>query len=334
MGEKKEMPDWTFRQLAAEFIATMMFVWCGCGAAISSNRWEDNAFLIGPSALTSIALAFGLSISVLAYMVGHISGGHINPAVTLAFVLLRLQSVVSGLLFMIAQCLGAVVGALILWGQNVSITDHCGDPDFAGGYNIDSGVCQQSLLPNGTYGPAFGLGVNTVDPQVSQGCAFFIEMMGTFLLVLTVLMVAVHKKSGAGNTAPIAIGWAVLVCHLQLIPYTGCGINPARSFGPMVVDAFGGMNKWHRGWWVYYTAPFVGSALATFIYYFVFAEDDVEDNAESGDHTGVQESTFGENTPNATGTALLKNASSEELAEGAVDAESPPLQSTGANSYK
>merc|ERR1719491_2568460 len=142
--------------------------------------------------------------------------------------------------------------------------------------------------------------------------------MGTFLLVLTVLMVAVHKKSGAGKTAPIAIGWAVLVCHLQLIPYTGCGINPARSFGPMVVDAFGGMNKWHRGWWVYYTAPFLGSALATGIYYFVFAEDDVEDNEESGDHTGVRESTFGENTPNATGTALLQKPSSE--AEGAVDA--------------
>jgi len=78
----------------------------------------------------------------------------------------------------------------------------------------------------------------------------------------------------------------------------------------------------------------VGSALATGIYYFVFAEDDVEDNEESGDHTGVRESTFGENTPNATGTALLKNASSEQQEEAAVDAESPPLVSNADNSYK
>jgi len=242
---------------------------------------------------------------------------------------------VSGLLFMIAQCLGAVVGALILWGQNISLTNNCDDPDFQGALGYDSGVCQQSRLPDGAYGPAFGLGVNTVDAQVSSGCAFFIEMMGTFLLVMTVLMVAVHNKSGAGNTAPIAIGWAVLVCHLQLIPYTGCGINPARSFGPMVVTAFGGMNKWQRGWWVYYTAPFVGSALATCIYYFVFAEDAVEENVETEDHAAVRESTFDDKTPNVSGTALLKKETTpSDHMEVNIDAESPPLVSTSDNQYK
>ena len=67
-----------------------------------------------------------------------------------------------------------------------------------------------------------------------------------------------HKKSTGGNAVPIAIGWAVLVAHLVLIPSTGCGINPARSFGPMAVDSIGGLNYWVRGWWVFYTAPFVG----------------------------------------------------------------------------
>jgi len=331
---KKEEKDWTFRQLAAEFIATGMFVWGGCGAAISSNRWAVDSLLIGPSALTSIALGFGLSITVLAYMVGHISGGHINPAVTLAFMLLRLQSITAGLLFMVAQCLGAVFGALILWGQNVSITAHCGDDDPNNDLNrgIMTGVCAASELPDGNFGPAFGLGVNTLDPRVSQGCAFFIEMMGTFLLVLTVLMVAVHKKSGAGNTAPIAIGWAVLVCHLQLIPYTGCGINPARSFGPMVVDAFGGMNNFKRGWWVFYTAPFVGSAIATATYYFIFAETDVEENEEIHDHTAVRESTFDIKTPNQSGTKMLGKNSSEFL-EPSTDAETP-LQQNDETKYE
>ena len=182
-----------------------------------------------------IALAFGITISVLAYSIGHISGGHINPAVTLAFMLLRLQSITAGLLYMVAQCLGAIVGALILWGCNASLTSHCNDLDEAGVQAQLSGVCGASRLPNGEgYGPAFGLGANSIDIRVSNGCAFLIEIMGTYLLVFTVLQAAVHTKSTGGNAIPIAIGWSVLVAHLILIPYTGCGINPARSLGPMV----------------------------------------------------------------------------------------------------
>ncbi|OEU11181.1 major intrinsic protein, partial [Fragilariopsis cylindrus CCMP1102] len=229
-----------YRQLAAEFIATALFVWAGCGAAVSSNRWTPTALLLDPGALVGIALAFGITISVLAYSIGHISGGHINPAVTLSFMLLRLQSITAGLLYMVAQCLGAIFGALILWGCNASLTAN-----------------------------SFGLGVNTVDIRVSSGCAFLIELMGTYLLVFTVLQAAVHTKSTGGNAVPIAIGWAVLVAHLILIPYTGCGINPARSLGPMVVDSMGGLNYWQRGWWVFYTAPFVGSILATATYKFI-----------------------------------------------------------------
>jgi glycerol uptake facilitator-like aquaporin len=149
--------------------------------------------------------------------------------------LLRLQSVTAGLLYMVAQCLGAIFGALILWGCNSSLTSHCDMLDAAGLEAEASGVCAGSALPNGEgYGPAYGLGVNTVDIRVSSGCAFLIEIMGTYLLVFTVLMAAVHTKSTGGNAVPIAIGWSVLVAHLILIPYTGCGINPARSLGPMV----------------------------------------------------------------------------------------------------
>ena len=91
-----------------------------------------------------------------------------------------------------------------------------------------------------------------------MGSAFLIEAMGTFLLVWTVCMTAVSKKSIAANIAPIAIGWSVLLAHLVLIPYTGCGINPARSFGPHLVTIMAGPEVGDAGWWVYYTAPFVG----------------------------------------------------------------------------
>jgi aquaporin-1 len=106
--------------------------------------------------------------------------------------------------------------------------------------------------------PPFLLGANFVTPELPLGSAFLIELMGTFLLVWTVCMTAVSKKSIASNIAPIAIGWSVLLAHLILIPYTGCGINPARSFGPHMVNIIAGEEVGAPGWWVYYTAPFVG----------------------------------------------------------------------------
>lgn len=194
---------------------------------------------------------------------------------TLAFVALGEQSIVSGLLYMIAQFAGAFMGSLILWGCTFSLTDICKTVD-----SVVSGVCRNSVSPDGTYGPPFGLGLNSVGPRVNTGAAFLLEIVGTYLLVITVMNSAVHKKSGAGNAAPIAIGWSVMLAHIVLIPYTGCGINPARSFGPMMVDSIGGLagNVWVRGWWVYYTAPFVGSLLAAFTYKFIFEEP--EEKAE------------------------------------------------------
>jgi hypothetical protein len=89
--------------------------------------------------------------------------------------------------------------------------------------------------------------------------------MGTFVLVFTVMMTAVSSEAIAGINAPIAIGWSVLLAHLILLPLTGCGINPARSAGPHIVSAAAGVDISVRGWWVFYTAPFVGSLLATML---------------------------------------------------------------------
>jgi glycerol uptake facilitator-like aquaporin len=104
--------------------------------------------------------------------------------------------------------------------------------------------------------------------------------MGTFLLVWTVMMTAVHKKSIAGNIAPIAIGWSVLLAHLVLIPFTGCGINPARSAGPHVVSAMAGEKVGYTGWWIYYTAPFVGAGVAALMTSMIFGLDEEEEDEE------------------------------------------------------
>jgi len=285
------MSDWTYRQLAAEFVAMVLFVWSGTGAAVSSNRWINEGEN-DPAALLGIAIAFGFTISVLAYGIGHISGGHINPAVTLAFMVLKKQSIVAGLLYMLAQFVGAIFGSLLLWGCTASLTADCDSADIVGVEARSSGVCDASMRSDGEgYGPAFKLGLNTVGPRTATGCAFLLEIVGTYLLVLTVLNSAVHIKSAAGNAAPIAIGWSVMIAHIVLIPYTGCGINPARSFGPMIVDSMGGLGSevWVRGWWVFYTAPFVGSLLATATYKFIFEETDDEALAKKDDDHKVVE---------------------------------------------
>jgi aquaporin PIP len=113
------------------------------------------------------------------------------------------------------------------------------------------------LFEDGNIAP-FNVGLNVVRPTLPLGSAFLGEFMGTYILVFTVIMTAVHAKSIAQNLAPVAIGWAVLLAHLVLIPLTGCGINPARSLGPMLITIIAGSKAGYEGWWIYYTAPFVG----------------------------------------------------------------------------
>lgn len=105
------------------------------------------------------------------------------------------------------------------------------------------------------------------------------------------MMTAVHKKSIAGNIAPIAIGWSVLLAHLVLIPFTGCGINPARSFGPHVVVAMAGHGSSleSRGIWVYYIAPFVGAVVAAFMTSLIFGLDEDEDDDSDDEDANTEE---------------------------------------------
>ena len=106
----------------AEFFAMTLFVWCGCGTAVSVQAMPvfNPLRVLDTSLLLSIAVAFGFAISVLVYTIAPISGGHINPAVTFAFVVSGKMPVVDGLRYVIAQCLGAFLGASIVWGAAAS----------------------------------------------------------------------------------------------------------------------------------------------------------------------------------------------------------------------
>uniref|UniRef100_A0A2K6N117 Aquaporin-1 n=1 Tax=Rhinopithecus bieti TaxID=61621 RepID=A0A2K6N117_RHIBE len=182
-----------------------------------------------------VSLAFGLSIATLAQSVGHISGAHLNPAVTLGLLLSCQISIFRALMYIIAQCVGAIVAAAILSGITSSL-------------------------------PGNSLGRNDLADGVNSGQGLGIEIIGTPLqLVLCVLADYRPRRRDLGAQPPLAIGPPVALGHLLAIDYTGCGINPARSFGSAVIT--------HNfsNHWIFWVGPFIGAALAVLIYDFILA---------------------------------------------------------------
>jgi len=176
------------RALAAEFAGTFALVFFGCGAIANG---------IGSA---STALAFGLVIAVMVYALGHISGAHLNPAVSVAFALGRHFPWPRVVSYVSAQLLGAIAGALAL---------------------------------RVTLGPSVSLGVT--QPSGSWGQAASWEALMTFFLVIVITAVATDTRA-VGEAAALAIGGTVALCALVGGPISGASMNPARSIGPAVVS--------------------------------------------------------------------------------------------------
>mmetsp|Transcript_15074 Transcript_15074/g.17062 ORF Transcript_15074/g.17062 Transcript_15074/m.17062 type:complete len:318 (+) Transcript_15074:149-1102(+) len=258
-------PD-LLRGVVTEFIAMILFVYVGTGAVVSTAGFvplEGSEVNVSAavSQILPIAFGFGVSILVLVFAFGSISGGHINPAVTATLTLVGKCSVVRGLLYFVAQLSGAFLGSLLLWASTTGLT---------GDVIVGSSLVDQK---NNTIGrPPFNLGINSLNPRLTAGNGFVYEFMGTLLLCITVLMTAVHGKSlaqGKASNAPIAIGFAVLLAHVILVPYTGCGINPARTFGPALACTCAGVPAdvaWGRAWWIYWVGPYFAAFVAALIY--------------------------------------------------------------------
>ncbi|KAL3858939.1 hypothetical protein ACJMK2_009188 [Sinanodonta woodiana] len=229
----------------AEFVGTLILVLVGCGSFIQSWPSEKNiALKLNDTSVRAmnnyttdvvqIALAFGLSVATVIWLIGHISGGHVNPAVTCAMFITRRISLARALIFITVQLLGAIVGAGILRG--VTPSDR-------------QGTLGCTLLSQGVDG---GMGVG-------------VEFCITFVLVLTVFATYdKHRKDLAGSF-PLTIGLSVTTCHLFAVKFTGSSMNTARSFGPAVV-----MGIWKDNW-VYWLGPILGGMLAGLVYDNVFA---------------------------------------------------------------
>jgi len=226
----------------AEFVAMALFVYIGCGsAAMNAFDGGDTASSVpNPAWTLGVALTFGFAITVLAYATAHISGGQINCAVTFALCISGELSWIQGLFNFISQMVGSIVGAaLLLLATNGDSGDKITARDFTG-----------------------ALGANSVNPRYSKANAFVGEVIMTFFLVYVVFDTAVNKKSVAENNAPIAIGLAVFLAHMLLIPQTGCSINPTRSFGPALVAYGNGNHSVFDDHWIFWVAPLLGASLA------------------------------------------------------------------------
>ncbi|MGK2285872.1 aquaporin Z [Pedomonas sp. V897] len=226
------------KRLIAELLGTFWLVLGGCGSAVFAAAVPDLG--IG---YAGVALAFGLTVLTMAYGLGHISGAHFNPAVTVGVWVGGRFPAGEIIPYIIAQVIGAVLAALLI-------------------YWIASGQPGYSLAPNGLAVNGFG----ELSPHgYGLGSALVTEIVMTFGFLIVIL--GVTDERAPARFAPLAIGLALTLIHLISIPITNTSVNPARSTGPALV--VGGLAL--QQVWLFWVAPIVGAALAGVVYRLAFS---------------------------------------------------------------
>jgi aquaporin Z len=220
------------KKSAAEFIGTFWLVLGGCGSAVLAAGFPELG--IG---FAGVALAFGLTVLTMAYAIGHISGCHLNPAVSVGLAVAGRFSFGELPAYVIAQVLGATAAAAVL------VLIASGAP----GFDVANGLASNGF---GEHSPG----------GYSMQSGFITEVVLT-LMFLIVILGATDKRAPAGF-APIAIGLCLTLIHLISIPVTNTSVNPARSTGPALMVG---------GWaiaqlWMFWVAPIIGAAIAGIVY--------------------------------------------------------------------
>ncbi len=234
------------KKYLAELIGTFALVFLGCSAAVINSKTlsaGDVPFGIG---MLGIALAFGLTVLVMCYAIGPISGCHINPAITIAMLVARKISGKDAFGYIVAQFIGATIGAAVLYLLRT------GSPDF-------TSVGEWGLGSNG-WGPGYLGGYNTTS-------AFLAETVLTFLFLFVIF--AATSRFGNSTMAGLAIGLTLVIIHLAAIPISGASVNPARSFGPAILAGGKALSQL----WLFLVAPVIGGILAALLWRGVFEKE-------------------------------------------------------------
>jgi MIP family channel proteins len=215
------------QKLTAEFIGTFALIFFGAGS-ICADQFLHGA---GSPGLFGIALAHGLAIAIMVSSLGHISGGHFNPAITIGFWVTKRVSTLDAVLYWAAQLAGAIAAAYLL----------------------------KAVVPDETW-RAVWLGTPTLVRDFPVWSAIVLEGITTFFLVLVVFATAVDDKGTFRAIAGFGIGLTISLGILVAGPFTGAALNPARSFGPALAAG-----HW-ANWGVYWVGPLAGGFLAGFLY--------------------------------------------------------------------
>ena len=215
------------RRGVAELVGTFALIFVGMGSIV----------FVQSSGLVGVALAHGLTIAIMASAVGHISGGHFNPAVTLGFVVTRRIAPSLAAVYWLAQLAGGVLGALALRAL------------FPGEANLDQGV-------------------PVVNETIGAGAGVALEALLTFFLVWVIFATAVDPGGAFKSIAGLAIGLTITIDILAAGPLTGAAMNPARALGPELVQ-----NVWDD-FWIYLVGPSVGAVVAALAYEWLYLRAD------------------------------------------------------------
>lgn len=234
----------TMRRTTAEFFGTFWLTFGGCGAAVLSAAYPE----LGIGFL-GVAFAFGFTVLTMAYAVGHISGGHFNPAVTIGLWSARRCASRHVLPYIVAQVIGAAVAAFTL-------------------YTIASG--KAGWVPNGFASNGYG----ELSPgKYGLAACLITEVLTTFIFIF--IIVGTTSKGAAAGFAGIPIGFAVVLIHLISIPVTNTSVNPARSTGPAL---FAGA-EYVAQLWLFWLAPIAGAILAGIVARWLYEPADIVETA-------------------------------------------------------
>lgn len=226
------------KKLAAEFVGTFWLVLGGCGSAVLAAAFPEVG--IG---LAGVSLAFGLTVLTMAYAIGHISGCHLNPAVTVGLWAGGRHPIGEVIPYIVAQVLGAILGAFVLLmiasGQ--------------AGFDLSAGLASNGYAAHSPGG-------------YSMASGFLTEVVMT-LMFLVIILGATDRRAPAGF-APIAIGLGLTLIHLISIPVTNTSVNPARSTGPAVLVGDWALSQL----WLFWVAPILGALIAGYLYRWLSTE--------------------------------------------------------------